>query len=82
VAVSALTRSPVLPDIPTIANRATRLHRRHLVRTVGARQHAAGVVERLNAVGNAALKDPEIVKRIQAEGGVVIGAAARTSPRS
>jgi len=77
VAVSALTRSPVLPDVPTIAEQG------YPGFTAGTwygllvpANTPLAVVERLNAVGNAALKDPEIVKRIHAEGGVVIGGSS------
>jgi tripartite-type tricarboxylate transporter receptor subunit TctC len=77
IAVSALARSPVLPDVPTIAeqgypgfNAGTWYG---LLVPVGT---PAEIVARLNEAGNAALKSPEIVERVQAEGGVVLGGSS------
>lgn len=74
IAVSALTRSPVLAAVPTIAeqgypgfNAGTWYG---LLVPAGT---PADIVARLNEAGNAALKSPVIVERLQAEGGVVLG---------
>jgi tripartite-type tricarboxylate transporter receptor subunit TctC len=77
IAVSALARSPVLPDVPTIAeqgypgfNAGTWYG---LLVPAGT---PADIVARLNEVGNAALKSPAIVERVQAEGGIVLGGSS------
>jgi tripartite-type tricarboxylate transporter receptor subunit TctC len=77
IAVSALARSPVLPDVPTIAeqgypgfNAGTWYG---LLVPAGT---PADIVARLNEAGNAALKRPDIVARVQAEGGVVLGGSS------
>jgi tripartite-type tricarboxylate transporter receptor subunit TctC len=77
IAVSALARSPVLPDVPTIAeqgypgfNAGTWYG---LLVPVGT---PAEIVARLNEAGNAALKSPAIIERVQAEGGVVLGGSS------
>ena len=77
IAVSALARSSVLPDVPTVAeqgypgfNAGTWYG---LLVPAGT---PADVVARLNEAGNAALKSPAIVERVQAEGGVVLGGSS------
>jgi tripartite-type tricarboxylate transporter receptor subunit TctC len=77
IAVSALTRNPVLPDVPTVAeqgypgfNAGTWYG---LLVPAGT---PAEIVKRLNEAGNAALKSPEIVAQVQAEGGVVLGGSS------
>ncbi|HTC97246.1 MAG TPA: tripartite tricarboxylate transporter substrate binding protein [Bradyrhizobium sp.] len=77
IAVSALKRSPVLPDVPTIAeqgypgfNAGTWYG---LLVPAGT---PADVVARLNEAGNAALKSQLIADRVKAEGGVVLGGSA------
>jgi tripartite-type tricarboxylate transporter receptor subunit TctC len=77
IAVSALARSPVLPDVPTVAeqgypgfNAGTWYG---LLVPAGT---PATIVKRLNEAGNAALKLPEITARVQAEGGVVLGGSS------
>ncbi len=77
IAVSALARSPVLPNVPTIAeqgypgfNAGTWYG---LLVPVGT---PSDVVKKLNDVGNAALKSPEIVERVVAEGGIVLGGSS------
>jgi tripartite-type tricarboxylate transporter receptor subunit TctC len=77
IAVSALARSPVLPEVPTVAeqgypgfNAGTWYG---LLVPAGT---PAAIVKRLNEAGNAALKLPEIVARVQAEGGVVLGGSS------
>jgi tripartite-type tricarboxylate transporter receptor subunit TctC len=74
IAVSALSRSPVLPNVPTIAEQG---YPGFNAGTWYGLLVPAGtppeVVQKLNQVGNEALKSPEIVERILAEGGVVLG---------
>jgi tripartite-type tricarboxylate transporter receptor subunit TctC len=74
IAVSALSRSPVLPNVPTIAEQG---YPGFNAGTWYGLLVPAGtppdVVRKLNEAGNAALKSPEIVERILAEGGVVLG---------
>ncbi len=74
IAVSAAKRSPSLPDVPTIAE-------------AGYPGFDAGtwyglfvpagtpkaIVDKLNAVANEALKSPEVIERVRAEGGDTIG---------
>jgi tripartite-type tricarboxylate transporter receptor subunit TctC len=77
IAVSALTRNPVLPDVPNVAeqgypgfNASTWYG---LLVPAGT---PAEIVKRLNEAGNAALKLPAIVAQVQAEGGVVLGGSS------
>jgi tripartite-type tricarboxylate transporter receptor subunit TctC len=74
IAVSALARSPVLPDVPTIAEQG---YPGFNAGTWYGLLVPAGtppeIVARLNEAGNAALKSPAIVERVQAEGGIVLG---------
>ena len=77
IAVSALVRSPVLPDVPTIAEQG---YPGFNAGTWYGLLVPAGtppdVVARLNEAGNAALKSPAIVAQVQAEGGVVLGGSS------
>jgi tripartite-type tricarboxylate transporter receptor subunit TctC len=79
IAVSALARSPVLPNVPTIAEQG---YAGFDAGTWYGLLVPAGtpsdVVKRLNDVGNAALKSPEIVEKVVAEGGVVLGGSSAT----
>jgi tripartite-type tricarboxylate transporter receptor subunit TctC len=74
IAVSALVRSPVLPTVPTIAEQGYAGFNAGtwygLLVPVGT---PSDVVKKLNDVGNAALKSPEIVEKVVAEGGIVLG---------
>jgi tripartite-type tricarboxylate transporter receptor subunit TctC len=77
IAVSALARSPVLPDVPTIAEQG---YPGFNAGTWYGLLVPAGtppdVVARLNEAGNAALKSPLIAERVKAEGGVVLGGSS------
>jgi tripartite-type tricarboxylate transporter receptor subunit TctC len=77
IAVSALARSPVLPNVPTIAEQG---YAGFDAGTWYGLLVPAGtpsdVVKKLNDVGNAALKSPEIVDKVVAEGGVVLGGSS------
>jgi tripartite-type tricarboxylate transporter receptor subunit TctC len=79
IAVSALARSPVLPNVPTIAEQG---YAGFDAGTWYGLLVPAGtpsdVVKKLNDVGNAALKSPEIVDKVVAEGGVVLGGSSAT----
>jgi tripartite-type tricarboxylate transporter receptor subunit TctC len=79
IAVSALARSPVLPDVPTIAEQG---YPGFNAGTWYGLLVPAGtppdIVARLNEVGNAALKSPPIAERVKAEGGVVLGGSSAT----
>jgi tripartite-type tricarboxylate transporter receptor subunit TctC len=77
IAVSALARNPVLPEVPTVAeqgypgfNAGTWYG---LLVPAGT---PAAIVNRLNEAGNAALKSPAIAAQVQAEGGVVLGGSS------
>jgi tripartite-type tricarboxylate transporter receptor subunit TctC len=77
IAVSALARNPVLPEVPTVAeqgypgfNAGTWYG---LLVPAGT---PAAIVNRLNEAGNAALKSPAIAAQVQAEGGIVLGGSS------
>jgi len=77
IAVSALERSPVLPNVPTVAEQGYPGFDAGtwygLLVPAGT---PADVVARLNEAGNAALKSPAIIERVKAEGGVVLGGSS------
>jgi tripartite-type tricarboxylate transporter receptor subunit TctC len=77
IAVSAIARSPVLPNVPTIAEQG---YPGFNAGTWYGLLVPAGtppdVVQKLNEVGNAALKAPAIVERVEAEGGIVLGGSS------
>jgi len=77
IAVSALKRSPVLPDVPTIAEQG---YPGFNAGTWYGLLVPAGtptdVVARLNEAGNAALKSQLIADRVKAEGGIVLGGSS------
>jgi tripartite-type tricarboxylate transporter receptor subunit TctC len=77
IAVSALARSPVLPNVPTIAEQGYAGFNAGtwygLLVPAGT---PSDVVKKLNDVGNAALKSPEIVDKVVAEGGIVLGGSS------
>jgi tripartite-type tricarboxylate transporter receptor subunit TctC len=77
IAVSARTRSPILPDVPTVEEQGYPGFDAGtwygLLVPAGT---PADVVSRLNEAGNAALKQPSIAERVRAEGGVVLGGSS------
>ncbi len=77
VAVSAVERSPVLPNVPTIIEQG---YPGFNAGTWYGLLVPAGtppdIVKKLNVVGNAALKAPAIIERVQAEGGIVLGGSS------
>lgn len=74
IAVSALARSPVLPNVPTIAEQGyPGFNAGTWYGLLVPANTPPEVVKKLNEVGNAALKSPEIAERVLAEGGVVLG---------
>jgi tripartite-type tricarboxylate transporter receptor subunit TctC len=77
IAVSALARSPVLPDVPTIAEQGyPGFNAGTLYGLLVPAGTPAEIVARLNETGNAAFKSPAIVAHVQAEGGVVLGGSS------
>jgi tripartite-type tricarboxylate transporter receptor subunit TctC len=77
IAVSALARSPVLPNVPTIAEQGyPGFNAGTWYGLLVPANTPPDVVKKLNEVGNAALKSPEIVERIVAEGGIVLGGSS------
>lgn len=77
IGVTAPERSPVLPNVPTVAEQG---YPGFNAGTWYGLLVPAGtppdIVARLNEVGNDALKSPAIVERLQAEGGVVLGGSS------
>jgi tripartite-type tricarboxylate transporter receptor subunit TctC len=69
IAVTTVARSPAVPDIPTVAEAGVRNYEMSqwygLLAPAGT---PANIVERLNAEINKALKHPEVLSRMQAEG--------------
>jgi tripartite-type tricarboxylate transporter receptor subunit TctC len=74
IAVSAIERSPVLPNVPTIAEQGyPGFNAGTWYGLLVPANTPPDVVKKLNEVGNAALKSPAIVERVVAEGGIVLG---------
>jgi tripartite-type tricarboxylate transporter receptor subunit TctC len=74
IAVSATERSSVLPNIPTIAEQGyPGFNAGTWYGLLVPANTPPDVVNKLNEVGNAALKSPAIVERVVAEGGIVLG---------
>jgi tripartite-type tricarboxylate transporter receptor subunit TctC len=74
VAVSAANRSSSLPDVPTIGQSGyPGFDAGTWYGFFVAANTPKAIVERLNAVANQALKSPDVIKIIQAEGGDVLG---------
>ena len=79
IAVSALKRSPVLPDVPTIAEQGyPGFDAGTWYGLLVPKGTSPEIVARLNKAANEALKSPEITKRILAEGGAVLGGTSET----
>lgn len=77
IAVSATARSPVLPNIPTIAEQGyPGFNAGTWYGLLVPANTPPDVVKKLNDVGNAALKSPAIVEKVVAEGGVVLGGSS------
>ena len=71
VAVTSKDRMPQLPDVAAAERRRAgpcRLRTAQLVRHVRDRRHAAPIVDRLNDIVNAALKDPAIADKLDPQG--------------
>jgi len=74
IAVSAIERSPALPNVPTIAEQGyPGFNAGTWYGLLVPANTPPDVVKKLNEVGNAALKSPAIVERVVAEGGIVLG---------
>jgi tripartite-type tricarboxylate transporter receptor subunit TctC len=77
IAVSALERSPVLPNVATIAEQGyPGFDAGTWYGMLVPANTPPDVVKKLNDVGNAALKSPAIVDKIVAEGGIVLGGSS------
>jgi tripartite-type tricarboxylate transporter receptor subunit TctC len=68
LAVTSLTRSPLLPDLPTVADAVPGFESSTWFGVFGPRNMPAEAVQRLNAEINAILKAPEFVERLKALG--------------
>jgi tripartite-type tricarboxylate transporter receptor subunit TctC len=79
IAVSAIERSPALPNVPTIAEQGyPGFDAGTWYGLLVPANTPPDVVKKLNEVGNAALKSPAIVERVVAEGGIVLGGTSAT----
>ena len=70
LAAGSLQRTPVTPDIPSLAEATgvQRHRRRHLVRGLRAGRHAAEIVSRLNAEMNTLLRQPDVRETLGKQG--------------
>jgi tripartite-type tricarboxylate transporter receptor subunit TctC len=64
IAVSGATRSPALPDVPTVAETLPGFAFEGFIGVVGPAGMSTDLVKRLNAVANKALQDPDVKKRL------------------
>jgi len=64
IAVSGATRSPALPDVPTVGETLPGFAFEGFIGVVGPVAMSSDLVKRLNAVANKALQDPEVKKRL------------------
>jgi tripartite-type tricarboxylate transporter receptor subunit TctC len=64
IAVSGATRSPALPDVPTVAETLPGFAFEGFIGVVGPAGMSSDLVKRLNAVANKALQDPDVKKRL------------------
>ena len=79
IAVSAIARSPALPDVPTIAEQGyPGFDAGTWYGLLAPAGTPADVVARLNAAANEALKSPDVIKKVLAEGCVVLGGTSET----
>ena len=73
LAVTTLKRSPVLPDVPTVAETYKGFEAVTWFGILAPAATPPAVIAKLNAEVNKALKDPGVKKAIEAEGGEVLG---------
>ena len=71
--VASLQRSPLLPDVPTLAEQGVPLDAGTFLAVLGPAGLPADVVNRLNAEVNKALKMPDVQKRLTTAGTEVVG---------
>lgn len=77
LAVTSKRRSPIFPDVPTVAETYPGFDAVTWFGILAPAKTPAPVVARLNAEINKALKDPNVRKSIEKEGGEVIGGTAQ-----
>jgi tripartite-type tricarboxylate transporter receptor subunit TctC len=68
IAVTTATRSPVLPDLPTVGDTVPGYEVSGWAALVAAKDTQAGVIATLNTEVNAGLADPTIISRLAARG--------------
>jgi tripartite-type tricarboxylate transporter receptor subunit TctC len=68
IAVTTATRSPALPDLPTVGDTVQGYEVSGWAALVAAKDAQAGVIATLNTTVNAGLADPTIVSRLAAFG--------------
>ena len=73
LAVTSLKRSPVLPNVPTVAETFKGFNAVTWFGILAPAGTPPAIVAKLNAEVNKALKDPGVKKAIEAEGGEVLG---------
>src|SRR5262249_7271102 len=73
LAVTTSTRSPVLPDIPTVAEFVPGYEASFWTGIGAPRNTATEIVEKVNQEINAALADPKMKARLADLGGTVLG---------
>ena len=67
IAAGSLARDPQFPDLPTVAESGFPDSRGDPVgRAAHHRRYAAGIVERLNAEVNRAIREPELIAKLAA----------------
>jgi tripartite-type tricarboxylate transporter receptor subunit TctC len=77
LAVTSLTRSPLLPDLPTVADAVPGFESNTWFGVFGPKGLPAEVVTRLNAEINAVLKTPEFIERLKTLGYDAAGGTAQ-----
>ena len=74
LAITSKTRSPLLPDVPTMAEAGfPAVEVLNWQGIVGPKGLPAEIVKILNAAGNKALQDPELRATLQAQGNDIVG---------
>ena len=73
LAVTSRRRSPIFPNVPTVAETYPGFEAVTWFGILAPAGTPAPIIEKLNAEINKALKDPEVRKGIEKEGGEVIG---------
>jgi tripartite-type tricarboxylate transporter receptor subunit TctC len=77
IAVTSKTRSPALPDVPTVAESGyPGFDATTWFGVLAPAKTPQGIIDKLNAEINAALKQPEVGEKIAFEGGAALGGTA------